>query len=186
MFGFNTDEKLIHKALRGTESAWLALVKRHEQRVYNHLLRIVGQRADAMDLLQDTFLAVYRNLPNYRGDGVFLGWVMRIASNRALDFLRSKARKPEQALEGDEQNWDVQRSEDPSDNLHLSQRKKAVLRMLQQLSPEVRLVVELKFFQQRSFQEIGQHMGIPTTTAKTRFYAALKNLRQFVEVDDVI
>ena len=61
-FGKTTDEQLIHKALAGSERAWFALVKRYEKRLYNYSLRMTGSPDDAMDVLQDVFMSVYRNL----------------------------------------------------------------------------------------------------------------------------
>ena len=89
-----TDEKLITKALQGKERAWVKLVKRYEKRIYNYALRMTGATDEAMDLVQEIFISVYRNLPNYRGEGVFAAWLFRIASNRCTDFLRKRARNP--------------------------------------------------------------------------------------------
>ena len=187
MFSLTTsDEKLINKALQGSQRAWVSLVKRHEQRVYNHLLRMTGQQADAFDLMQEVFLAVYRNLPNYRGEGVFIGWVLRVASNRALDQIRYKNRRPEAPLESAGEEWQHSLSDNPAESLHIGQRRAAVLSLLGQLSPDLRLIMELKFFQQCTFDDIAQHMSIPVATAKTRFYTALKQLRGSMEVEDVI
>ena len=83
-------EKLIEKALSGSQSSWVTLVKRYEGLVYNYCLRMTFNASDAMDLMQEVFLAVYRNLPAYRGGGKFKGWMMRIAANKTTDFLRAK------------------------------------------------------------------------------------------------
>ncbi len=183
MFALNSDEKLIQRALQGSEKAWEKLVKRHETPVYNHLLRMTGNAADAMDLLQEVFLAVYRNLPNYRGSGSFLGWVMKVASNRALDLHRTRKRHPEQSIS---ENWDAPCDNDPAEHYQQASRNREILKLLSSLPPEQRLVMELRFFQQQTFNEIGMHMGTPTATAKTRFYGAIKSLRELMEVDDVI
>ncbi|MFT5101755.1 MAG: RNA polymerase sigma-70 factor (ECF subfamily), partial [Planctomycetaceae bacterium] len=82
MFSRKSDEQLIKSAIEGSERAWLQLVKRYEQRVYNYSLRISGNADDAMDIMQDVLISVYRNLNNYRGDGVFVAWLFRIASFR--------------------------------------------------------------------------------------------------------
>ncbi len=188
MFGqLISDEKLIERALQGSERAWVSLVKRHEKAIYNHLLRMTGNSSDAMDVLQDVFLSVYRNLPNYRGEGVFAAWVMRTASNRAIDSLRSRARRPEQALE-DEHGMQLGLSggQEPSQSLNQERKRQSMLSLLATLPDELRLVIELKFFQQYTFDEVAKHIGIPTATAKTRYYRALKQLRQSEELQDVI
>ena len=74
---FDSDERLIAKALNGHETAWVKLVKRYEKRIYNHCLRMTGATDEAMDIVQEVFISVFRNLPNYRGDGVFPAWIFR-------------------------------------------------------------------------------------------------------------
>ncbi len=80
MLGTVSDEKLVARALAGSNNAWQKLVKRYERRVYNYALRMVGHPDDAADLMQEVFMGVYRNLPGFRGDGVFAACLFRIAS----------------------------------------------------------------------------------------------------------
>ncbi len=84
------DEALIAAALNGSAYAWEKLVKRYESKIYNHGLRLMGNRSDAMDLLQEVFLGVYRNLHRFRGDAKFSSWIFRIAHNKAIDLSRRK------------------------------------------------------------------------------------------------
>ncbi len=74
-----SDEKLIAQALKGNKSAWVALVKRYEKGLYNYALRMVNNQADAMDLMQYVFVAVFRNLQTFRGDSPFKGWLFKVA-----------------------------------------------------------------------------------------------------------
>ena len=179
MFGHNNDERLIAKALAGSQRDWTRLVRRHETKVYNQALRMTGNRADAMDLLQDVFLAVYRNLPNYRAEGVFPAWLSRIATNRINDFLRHRQRQPtslDVALE------DLEGPHNPEQDMAETQRNRDILALLATLPPEQRIVVELKFFQQCTFEEIARHLGVSSNTAKTRLYAAVGKLQHQKEV----
>jgi RNA polymerase sigma-70 factor (ECF subfamily) len=178
-----SDERLINKALDGSQRAWSKLVGRYETQVYNQALRITRNRADAMDLMQETFLAVYRNLPNYRGDGSFPGWVSRIAINRAIDFQRHRARQPEQATIDISE---ILGGESPAKLAGQSQRNRNILRLLDNLSTEQRAVIELKFFQQCTFEDIAQQLGISSNTAKTRLYAALSHLQKNAEVSHAL
>lgn len=174
------DGELIARALAGSQRAWLGLVRRHETRVYNLAYRMTGNRQDALDLMQEAFLAVYRNLPNYRGEGVFAAWLLRIVVNRAVDFLRRRHGNPlHRAAELDESL--VSAEAHPHGAEQDSQRA-LLLRLLGRLSPSQRLVVELKFFQHLSFPEIARQLGIPENTAKTRLYSALQGLRQHEEL----
>ncbi len=178
---FDDDERLIQKALDGHEKAWVKLVKRYEKRIYNYSLRMTGANDEAMDLVQEVFLAVFRNLPNYRGEGVFPAWLFRIANNRCIDFLRRRNTNPlaNQSLT----DMDTLKSNRMADeDLHREQGNREVLKLLSSLSHEQRQVVELKLFQNMTFDEIEGFTGLPANTAKTRFYAALQKLRSLMEV----
>lgn len=180
MFGITDDGELIAKALGGSQRAWLSLVRRHERRVYNLAYRMTGNRQDALDLMQEAFLAVYRNLPNYRAEGAFAAWLLRIVANRAVDFLRRRRGNPlHRAAEVDEEHIATETSYDGAEQDSL---RATLLRLMAGLSNEQRLVVELKFFQHLTFDEISKHLGIPENTAKTRLYTALQNLRGHEEL----
>lgn len=174
MIGRKTDEQLIKGALGGSESAWLSLVKRYEARLYNHALRMVGNREDALDLLQDVMVSVYRNLENFRGDAPFGAWVFRIATFRCTDHLR---RKKPQVTELDEEFPDEVRSSNPASGYERARSNKDIVQLLSILPNEQRQVVELKFFQNFTFDEIAGQLGISSNTAKTRLYSALRKLR---------
>ena len=185
-----SDETLINRALGGSERCWVRLVKRHETPVYNYCLRMTRNTSDAMDLMQEVFLAVYRNLPSYRGTGVFRPWMMRIAVNKYIDFLRSRDRNPqhfgEEYIEHDGDGTDVRDPGNPEtafEQQHLTREIKA---LLQSLPMEQRLVVELKFFQHFTFEEIGYQLGVSVNTVKSRLYAALQKLKDQMENQHVM
>lgn len=81
MFEHN-DEKLIKQALLGKKSAWIKLVKRYEKQIFNYAYRMVNNRDDAFDLMQDIFVAVYRSLSTFKGESQFKSWLFRIAHYR--------------------------------------------------------------------------------------------------------
>lgn len=186
MFGLDdNDQALITRALQGSERAWLTLVRRYEKRVYNLSLRLCGNRQDALDLTQEAFLAVYRNLPNFRGECVFVGWLLRIASHRGVDFLRRRHTNPLHAAgEVDEDHSDHRQS--ASHATEQQRLRSALNRQMQQLSAEQRVVVELKFFQHLTFDEIAVQIGISENTAKTRLYSALTKLRSAEELQHAL
>ena len=170
MFGRNTDEQLVRSALDGSERAWSSIVKRYEKRLYNYSLRMVGNPDDAMDIMQDVFLSVYRNLAQFRGDGVFAAWLFRIASFRSTDYLRKRMRQFDST---DETDFADEHAVDTS-SLDTNE---GVMKLMQALPTEQRHVVELKFFQHFTFEEIAGQLGISSNTAKSRVYAALKKMR---------
>jgi RNA polymerase sigma-70 factor (ECF subfamily) len=93
-----TDEMLAASAASGDDHAFEALVARYEGRVFRLACRLTSD-TDAPDVLQETFLQVYRHLSSFRGDSRFGTWVYRIATNAALMLRRARARRPAESLE---------------------------------------------------------------------------------------
>lgn len=183
MFGKSSDMQLINQALKGSERSWVKLVKRYEARVYNYALRHCSLHDDALDLTQDVFLAVYRNLPNYRGDSSFATWLFRIVANRGTDLFRKKNRTPD----GDDEatQW-LADPHTPEGQFENDRRNSAIRDLLQSLHEDQRIVVEMKFFQHFTFEEIATLLGVSTNTVKSRLYAALQKLRNTMEVSHVV
>ncbi len=185
------DEALISDALSGSARAWEVLVKRYETRVYNFSLRLMGNQTDAFDLMQEVFLGVFRNLHRFRGESLFTTWMFRIAHNKAVDMNRRRRLFNEHDLYAQQ---DAEDDADPLDQLTadlplqdpaavLSEQRsnRDINRFLSALSWDQRLIVELKVFQSHTFDEIAELQDIPANTAKTRFYTALKKLKDLME-----
>lgn len=181
MLGNVSDEALVSRALAGSNGAWSKLVKRYEKRIYNYALRMVGHPDDAFDLMQEVFLGVFRNLSSYRGDGVFAAWLFRIASFRCTDYLRR--RRPSEEFDEAKSTSTLDGPASQTMTTHTNQR---IASALCSLPNEQRHVVELKFFQQFTFDDIAEQLGISPNTAKTRLYSALKKLRAHEELTDAL
>ena len=173
MFGRKPDEQLIKAALGGSEGAWRTLVSRYEKRLYNHALRMVGNKEDALDLLQDVLLSIYRNLKNFRGDAPFAAWAFRITTFRCTDHLRKKRL----ATEEYEDQADRTPNNNPAITFESARSNSDIVQLLAMLPIDQRQVVELKLFQHFTFDEIASQLGVSSNTAKTRLYAALKKMR---------
>ena len=186
------DEALIAAALNGSAYAWEKLVKRFESRVYNLGLRLTGNPTDALDLMQEVFLGVYRNLHRFRGDAKFSSWLFRIAHNKAVDMNRGKRLMTVQSRltsEDEDEGFDIfpgDAREEPEHKLNEIETNQRIIRLLAKLPMEQRLVVELKIFQSLTFDEIALMQEISENTAKTRFYTALKKLKDIAEDQHVL
>lgn len=182
MLGSATDEKLVARALAGSNNAWHSLIKRYEQRVYNYALRMIGHPDDAFDLMQEVFMGVHRNLPGYRVDGAFPAWLFRIASYRCTDYLRRRRFH----TSFDEHDSPVRSTADPQEDAMVTHTNEQIARVMRELPAVQRHVVELKFFQNFTFEDIAQQLGISPNTAKTRLYTALRKLKQHEELRDAL
>lgn len=177
-----TELALIERALQGDPDAWQALVRAHEKQVYNFGLRMSGNSDDAKDLLQEVFLSAYQNLSRFRQDAKFSTWLMRIAYNRAID--QARRRKVRDADPLPEQLEMVDERPGPAAETQNRQRNQRLQQWLGALSQEQRMVIELKFFQEMTFEDIADLVGISANTAKTRFYAGLTRLKTLMGEGD--
>jgi len=164
------DHDLIGRARRGDVEAYNLLVSRWERRVFNYLLRLVGDREDAFDLSQETFLKAYQNLGKLEEDGRFASWLFRIAHNEAFSLLRR--RKPEAELPLQTASGRARYGMFPAE-LSL-----AVESALARLSDEQREAVLLKVYQGFKFEEMAEVLACPVSTIKSRLYTALDVLKE--------
>ena len=164
------DRDLIAKARRGHVEAYNVLVSRWEKRVFNYLLRLVGEREDALDLSQDVFLKAYQNLKKLDDPAKFPGWLFRIAHNEAYSLLRRSKPEGEITVEP--------RMDDASGGLFPIETTLAVRSALERLSQDHREAVLLKIYQGFKFEEMAEILACPVSTVKSRLYTALDLLKQ--------
>ena len=169
------DGDLIRQSRKGDVRAFNLLISRWEKRVYNYLLRITGNREDALDLTQDVFLKAYQNLRKLEDPGRFAPWLYRIAHNEAYSMFRK--RRPETDVEEVE-------PESTGDGITVGgsavfpiELAIAVAGALDRLSPEQREAVVLKIYQGFKFEEMAEILSCPVSTVKSRLYTALDLLK---------
>ncbi|GAB4400785.1 MAG: ECF family RNA polymerase sigma factor SbrI [Anaerolineales bacterium] len=172
------DADLLKYIGNGDEQAFEVLYRRHSEALYNYLLRLVHESPVAEDLLQETFLAVWRNAQQFRGGAQVRTWLFQIAHHRAVSWLR----KQRQQVDWDTLEptlADPQTRPEPLllQNLDVAR----VQRALAQLSARHRSVVELAFVQEFSYREIAEILQIPEGTVKSRMSTALKLLAHYLE-----
>jgi RNA polymerase sigma-70 factor (ECF subfamily) len=163
------DSDLIARARRGKVEAYNLLVSRWEKRIFNYLLRLVGNREDALDLSQEVFLKAYQNLASLQDPSRFGPWLFRIAHNEAYSHLRK--RKPEVELE-------VEPAQPGGARLLPLELSLAVETALARLSETQREAVLLKIYQGFKFEEMAEVLSCPVSTVKSRLYSALDLLKE--------
>ena len=169
------DADLIRQAARGAVEAFNLLVSRWEKRVYNYLLRITGNREDALDLTQDVFLKAYQNLRKLDDPGRFAPWLYRIAHNEAYSLFRKRRPEAEAVERGPEPGGvGVNVAGSPVFPIELTL---AVSAALNRLSSDQREAVVLKIYQGFKFEEMAEILGCPVSTIKSRVYSALEILK---------
>jgi RNA polymerase sigma-70 factor, ECF subfamily len=183
------DEALVAAYLeRADERAFRTLVERHQERIFGFLVGMVRNREIAHDLFQETFLravqAMQKERGSYEQQGRWLGWVMRIARNAALDHLR--ARKKWQDVEREDDDgpsfFDRLASDDPdaASLVDFADRVDELNAAIERLPPEQREVVLLRHESELTFREIAEITDVSINTALGRMRYALINLRKMM------
>jgi RNA polymerase sigma-70 factor, ECF subfamily len=168
------DADLIASARHGDVEAYNLLISRWEKRVYNYLLRLVGNREDALDLSQDVFLKAYQNLRKLEEVERFAPWLFRIAHNEAYSMFRKRRPESETEVEPDGVEAGITVAGHSVFPIELSL---AVTSALDRLSGEQREAVVLKIYQGFKFEEMAEILGCPVSTVKSRLYTALDLLK---------
>ncbi|UCF36081.1 MAG: sigma-70 family RNA polymerase sigma factor [Acidobacteriota bacterium] len=175
------DLMLIEASRRGDQLAFNRLVLKWEQRVFNLVLRMIGDREEAADTTQEIFLAVYRSIGRFRGDARFSTWIYRIAVNHCLTRLRRRPMMIESFDSKDSETGfgvEFSRKGDQEQQVLQGEQRRSILRSVAALPPKHRAVVELKLFQEETFESIATVLEEPLSTVKSRFYAGLDVLKE--------
>ncbi len=176
-----TDEQMVERALSGDPEAFGEIVRRWERRIFALAFGMLGREEDARDATQETFLAAFHNLRGFRGEAKVSSWLHRIAVNQCITRQRRAKVRSETALEDEaEKNVAVFISPaDVSPALIVENREQsiAVRRAVSALPSDLRQVVVMKEFEELTFQEISEVLGVPLSTVKSRLYTALRQLQ---------
>ena len=160
------DSKVIERILDGDSEAFNLLIRQWERPIYNFIVRMIGDRNEAMDLSQDCFMKAFRELRTLKDRDRFSSWLYRIAHNACLSQIRKNHGKTWVELDPD-----LGAAESPLEN------RLAVEKALSQLPPDQREAVILKVFQSLKFEEIAAIQDAPISTVKSRLYMGFEQLR---------
>jgi RNA polymerase sigma-70 factor, ECF subfamily len=171
------ERELIERLQRRDAQALAELYDRYGRVVYSLILRVVRDGGIAEDLVQETFLRVWNRVQGFDSEKGSIGpWLLAVARNRAIDYLRSAGGRERNALEFEETDHPALYS-DMEHDLLVSDKARRVKAAMAKLSPNQRQVIELAYFEGLSQTEMAERMGEPLGTVKTWVRTALKNLR---------
>ena len=177
-----TEEELVRSAAKGDEMAFAQLVALHEKRIFALALRMTGNQEDAADVAQEAFLSAWRGLPNFRGEAGFATWLYRLTSNAAIDFLRkNKRQRAEASLNDEDLGLNApDPAPTPQEQAEAQSLREAVRWGLGELSREHRQVLDLREYQELSYEEIAQRLDVDLGTVKSRLSRARSALRKIL------
>lgn len=186
------DFALVKEAVeQGSQRAFSELMNRYKDTIYFMLLKMTGNPEDAEDLTLEAFGKAFKNLSQYSPDYAFSTWLFKIASNNCIDHIRKKKKN---VLSYDA-NEDIDDSgtvmeltdglSDPEESLIRSQKVKLMRELVETLKPRYRTLIELRYFDELSYEEICEALDLPLGTVKAQLFRAreflfniLKNSRE--------
>ena len=185
------DFLLVESALAGQEKAFAKLLSRYKDSIYFMLLKMVNNRSDAEDLTIEAFGKAFKNLQQYSPNYAFSTWLFKIATNNCIDFLR-KRRGVYVSIENNLENGDPDSpvklsSGDPNPEEKMIRIQKAILmrKIVHRLKPRYRILVELRYFREFSYEEIAKELNLPIGTVKAQLFRAREMLFKMIESTDI-
>lgn len=162
------------------EYGFRLLVQAYGDRLYEHILRMVNNRQDTDDVLQNTLVKIYRGLGSFKGNSQLYTWLYRIATNEALSHLARQKRRSVTVLNHTENQaylFDQQLAEPEVESTFIQQQLQAALA---QLPPKQRAVFSLRYFEEKSYQEMSAIFDTSIGALKASYHHAVKKIEAFL------
>ncbi|WP_340198984.1 RNA polymerase sigma factor [Ascidiimonas sp. W6] len=162
------------KAPETRNAAFRTLVAAYQERLYWHIRRIVLNHDDADDVIQNTFIKIFKNIERFKGDSSLFSWMYRIATNESITFLNQKARKSGISNEALQEQMIGQLVADvyfDGDEIQLKLQK-----AIAKLPEKQRLVFNMKYFEEMKYEEISQVLETSVGALKASYHHAVKKI----------
>lgn len=173
------DYALVQLAMQGNQKAFAQLMSRYRQSVFHAILKMVNNREDAEDLTLEAFGKAFNKLGSYTPNFAFSTWLFKIAVNNCIDYMRKKRLHTlslDEPIEaGSKQDFsELARSttRDPEAEMIREQRVEVLRNLINGLNDKYRLMVELRYYEQLSYEEIASELAIPLGTVKAQLFRA--------------
>lgn len=171
-----SDEDLLRRSIGGDEDAFTVLVRRHEDRIFSLAWRMTGNRTDALEATQETFVSVFQRAPSFRGEAAFGTWLYQIGVNSCRDLLRKKKRLP--VPEADLPETAGAGRSTPEEGVEL---RMDLARALATIPADYREAVLLHDLGGTPYAEIAALTGVPVGTVKSRISRGRRMLADALE-----
>lgn len=182
------DLELVERAINGDQTAYATLMDRYRESIYFMMLKMVKNTDDADDLTIEAFGKAFRRLEQYSPSYAFSTWLFKIASNNCIDFIRKKRIKVTsmdsgiQTDDGEKIQIDAKsNTRDPEETMEHKQKVIMMREVVAKLKPRYRILVEKRYFEELSYEEISEELNLPLGTVKAQLFRARDFLANMME-----
>ncbi len=183
----NTDFYLVQSAIEGNEQAYSELLGRYKDSIYFMLLKMVNNSIDAEDLTIEAFSKAFKNIDQYSPNFAFSTWLYKIATNNCIDHLRKK-RCNTISIDNESSNINIDaniffktNTLNPEEKIIQEQREKIVREIVNKLKPRYKKLIELRYFEELSYEEIATELEIPIGTVKAQLFRSKELLLNILQ-----
>ncbi|MEO8794973.1 MAG: sigma-70 family RNA polymerase sigma factor [Daejeonella sp.] len=172
------DFYLVEKAKTGNQKAYADLMQRYKDSIHFMALKMVNNKDDAMDLTVETFAKAFENLEKYKPDFAFSTWLFRIATNNCIDFIRKKklhTMSIDSMVDEDGDDRPLQIKSDtlnPEETSIKKQQNEQLKEIVDKLPNRYKILIQLRYFEELSYEEIAQQLDLPLGTVKAQLFRA--------------
>lgn len=185
------DLDLVNSARQGNQQAYAQLLGKYRDAIYFMLLKMVNNPIDAEDLAIEAFGKAFKNLDQYTPNFAFSTWLFKIASNNCIDFIRKQRTNTVSLDQSMDEGESLSPSSliqsdtpDPEANMINEQKIKLLRDVVTKLKPRYRSLIELRYFQEYSYEEISVHLELPIGTVKAQLFRARELLLNILKNSD--
>jgi RNA polymerase sigma-70 factor (ECF subfamily) len=183
-----TDNELVRLIREHDQERFSEIIDRYQTKLFVYLFRLVGDRDEAQDLLQDVFLKSYRNLASYDTNRKFSSWIYRIAHNEAVNYIKRRSLKrfiPWESVTATKDQLDLSSAEEGAEDAWIrKEMNQAVAAAIDRLPMKYRQVLTLRYWSDKSYEEISEILGRPINTVGTLINRAKRKLATEMESFD--
>ncbi len=173
------DLELVKRALANDQKAYAELMVRYKDAIYFMILKMVNNKEDANDLTVEAFGKAFENIEKYRPEFAFSTWLFKIATNNCIDFIRKKRLKTfsiddaYESHDGEEMKMDfASEGLDPEEKMIKKQKNDLMRTVVDKLPVRYKQLVIMRYFDERSYEEIAEELNLPLGTVKAQLFRA--------------
>jgi len=182
------EKELVRRLKQGDEKAFTQLVLKNQDRVYTYLLRMLGNPSEAAEVAQEVFIAAFRFVDKFRGEGSLTTWLLKIASNMYKNRIRYNVRRKrnlETSIDDLVERRDYrpigERPDDPESALAAKELAEVLQKAIEELPEDFREVLVLRDIELLQYAEIHELTGLPEGTIKSRLHRARHHLARILK-----